>query len=115
MGQSSPTGCHHHRQDWQHAASDVAQSRSRFMDYRWTSPASAWLSLSHVPGHLLVQVLDASAKALTAAARNYPVDRRTLPSGSDWLLQANLHRASRPFGTHLPGLQLETADPGTTD
>ena len=68
-----------------------------------------------MPGQLVLQVLDDSAKALTDAAPNYPFVWRTLPSGSDWVLQTKLKLASRQFGAYLTGLQIEATESGTTN
>ena len=84
----------------------------RQVDYRWNFPGGTWLSLSDVPGWLVLQVLDDSARPLTAAQPAYPVIWRAVPTGGDWVLQTKVRLASRQFGNYTTGLQLESVESG---
>ena len=84
----------------------------RQVDYRWNFPGGTWLSLSDVPGWLVLQVLDDSARPLTATQPAYPVIWRALPTGGDWVLQTKVRLASRQFGNYTTGLQLESVEIG---
>ncbi|HKS38900.1 MAG TPA: lamin tail domain-containing protein, partial [Verrucomicrobiae bacterium] len=87
----------------------------RNVDYRWNHPGGAWLSLSDVPGWLVLQVLDDSARAITDPAAPYPFVWRSLPTSSDWILQTGVRPASRQFGNYLTGLQIEAIESGATN
>jgi lamin tail-like protein/CotH protein len=87
----------------------------RNADYRWNHPGGAWFSLSDVPGWLVMQVLDDSARAITDPAAPYPFVWRLLPTSSDWVLQTKVRLASRQFGNYLTGLQIETIESGATN
>ena len=88
--------------------------RLREVDYRWNYPGGAWLSLSDVPGWLVLQVLDDTARPWTTSGLAYPLISRALPTGGDWVLQTKLRLASRQFGNYMTGLHFDAVEGGNT-
>ena len=75
----------------------------------------AWFSLTDVPGQLMLQVLDDSAKPLAAAGALYPFIWRALPGSAAWSFHTKVRLDSRQFGDFLAGLLVEIVESGSTN
>jgi len=85
------------------------------VNYRDNYAPGAWISLSDSPGDLTIQVLDDAAAPLTNASPSRPWIWRSLPTGTDWVLQTRFNLASRQFGDYVAGLEVELVESGATN
>jgi hypothetical protein len=85
----------------------------RNIENRDNFSASAWYSVEDESGRLVMQVLDDSAKPLTAPAFTHPLIAKDFPDTADFVLQTALTPDTRQFGPWQSGLWMEVNEGGT--
>ncbi len=74
--------------------------------------ADAWYSLEETSGHLVVQILDNSAKPLAFNNPSHPLFLRPLPGPADFALQTDLTLETRRSGSFTTGLYVVLTESG---
>ncbi|MEO8350396.1 MAG: lamin tail domain-containing protein [Chthoniobacteraceae bacterium] len=72
----------------------------------------AWYSLEETSGHLVVQVLDDSAKPLAFSNPTHPLFLRPLPASGDFALQTDVTLEARRTGSFRTGIYFEMVESG---